>query len=158
MLRDLRNGSWRWLLSPAVDWTGAPQGCDIAADSPTMNDNDDPRVYFAAERTLLAWVRTGVAVIGLGFVVARFGLFLRLIASPHAPPHGGLSAVIGSGLVVSGAVFTALAAGQFREFLKKLRPDEKPRISYGPWLSLSLAGVVAALGLSLAAYLVVTSS
>ncbi|MDQ2643358.1 MAG: DUF202 domain-containing protein [Myxococcota bacterium] len=122
-----------------------------------MNDNDDPRVYFAAERTLLAWVRTGVAVIGLGFVVARFGLFLRLIASPHAPTHG-LSAVIGSGLVVSGAVFTALAAAQFREFLKKLRPDERPRISYGPWLSLSLAGVIAALGLSLAVYLVVTSS
>jgi putative membrane protein len=123
-----------------------------------MNDNDDPRVYFAAERTLLAWVRTGVAVIGLGFVVARFGLFLRLIASPHAPPHGGISAVIGSSLVVSGAVFTALAAGQFREFLKKLRPDERPRIAYGPWLSLSLAGAIAALGLSLAAYLVVTSS
>lgn len=121
-----------------------------------MNDNDDPRVYFAAERTLLAWVRTGVAVIGLGFVVARFGLFLRLIESPHAPTHG-LSAVIGSGLVVSGAVFTALAAAQFREFLKKLRPDERPRISYGPWLSLSLAGVIAALGLSLAVYLVVTS-
>ena len=65
MLRDPGNGSSRWRLSPAADWTGAPEGCDIAADSPTMNDNDDPRVYFAAERTLLAWVRTGVAVIGV---------------------------------------------------------------------------------------------
>src|SRR5690348_14683619 len=36
-----------------------------------------PRDYLANERTLLAWVRTGVALIGLGFVVARFGLFLR---------------------------------------------------------------------------------
>lgn len=123
-----------------------------------MNDNDDPRVYFAAERTLLAWVRTGVAVIGLGFVVARFGLFLRLVASPHAAPHGGASAVIGSGLVVAGSVFVALAAAQFGGFLKKLRPDETPRISFGPWLSLSLAGVIAALGISLAAYLVLTSA
>ncbi len=37
----------------------------------------DPRIYMAAERTLLAWIRTGLALMGFGFVVARFGLFLR---------------------------------------------------------------------------------
>jgi putative membrane protein len=37
----------------------------------------DPRVYFAAERTLLAWIRTGLALMGLGFAIARFGLFIR---------------------------------------------------------------------------------
>jgi uncharacterized membrane protein YidH (DUF202 family) len=41
---------------------------------------EDPRVRFAAERTLLAWMRTGLALMGFGFVVARFGLFLREIA------------------------------------------------------------------------------
>lgn len=122
-----------------------------------MNDNDDPRVYFAAERTLLAWVRTGVAVIGLGFVVARFGLFLRLIAAPNAAPQSGVSSVIGSGLVVAGAVFVGLAAAQFREFLKKLRPDEKPRLAQGPWLPLAVATVITAFGLALAAYLALTS-
>ena len=40
----------------------------------------DPRVYFAAERTVLAWLRRGLALMGFGFVVARFGLFLREIA------------------------------------------------------------------------------
>jgi putative membrane protein len=40
----------------------------------------DPRVFFASERTLLAWVRTGIAIVGLGFVVSRFGLFLRVFA------------------------------------------------------------------------------
>ena len=33
--------------------------------------------YLAAERTLLAWIRTGLALMGFGFVVARYGLFLR---------------------------------------------------------------------------------
>ena len=41
----------------------------------------DPRVFFAAERTLLAWVRTGLTIMAFGFVVARFGLFLRLLAT-----------------------------------------------------------------------------
>ena len=41
--------------------------------------NNDPRVFFAAERTLLAWVRTALGLVGLGFVVARFGLFLKLM-------------------------------------------------------------------------------
>ncbi|HTV06952.1 MAG TPA: DUF202 domain-containing protein [Acidobacteriaceae bacterium] len=44
-----------------------------------MNDSaeKDPRVYFAAERTLLAWIRTGLGLMGVGFAVSRFGLFLR---------------------------------------------------------------------------------
>jgi len=41
----------------------------------------DPRVYFAAERTLLAWIRSGLTVMALGFVVARFGLFLALMSA-----------------------------------------------------------------------------
>jgi len=49
----------------------------------------DPRVYFAAERTLLAWIRTGLAMMGFGFVVARFGLFLREFQalSPNEVPQ-----------------------------------------------------------------------
>ena len=39
--------------------------------------DDDPRTYFAEERTFLAWIRTGLGLMGVGFAVARFGLFLR---------------------------------------------------------------------------------
>src|ERR1700719_3488740 len=76
---------------------------------------EDPRVRFAAERTLLAWVRTGVALMGFGFVVARFGLFLReLSAGRHTEtPHStGPSLWIGTALVTLGVVMTLLAASQ----------------------------------------------
>jgi putative membrane protein len=47
----------------------------------------DPRVYFAAERTFLAWIRTGLGLMGVGFAVSRFGLFLRELSASasHLP-------------------------------------------------------------------------
>jgi putative membrane protein len=115
----------------------------------------DPRVYFAAERTLLAWVRTAVAVIGLGFVVARFGLFLRLVNPTHPEPdRTGLSSVLGVGLTVGGGVLTALAALQFAVFLRHVKPEDipRPRISYA--LSMFLALVISIVGVLLGIHLV----
>src|SRR5262245_18207424 len=77
-------------------------------------DQPDPRVYFAAERTLLAWVRTGVTLIGLGFVVARFGLFLRIVNPTHPDSaRMGHSSWVGVALSLGGGLVTVLAAVQF---------------------------------------------
>lgn len=51
--------------------------------------------HSANERTFLAWVRTGIAVIAFGFVIEKFNLFLRALAA-NAPAalgkaiHAGL--------------------------------------------------------------------
>jgi putative membrane protein len=114
----------------------------------------DPRVYFAAERTLLAWVRTGVTVIGLGFVVARFGLFLRLVNPAHPDTERlGFSAALGVSLAIGGGVLTALAALQFRAFLRELKPEERPRSRLPQALALLLAFAVSGVGLLLGIYL-----
>ncbi len=65
-----------------------------------MNAESDPRVYFAAERTLLAWLRTGIAVIGLGFLVARFGVFLMIVRGQIVERNQVISSLIGISFVL----------------------------------------------------------
>ena len=116
---------------------------------------EDPRVALAAERTFLAWIRTGVALMGFGFVVARFGLFLRELAATHQlpSPTTGLSLWMGVALLVLGASVNLLAAWQHLRIAERLRrgdPHPIPKWSLGLAVSLLLA----ILGVVMVAYLV----
>jgi putative membrane protein len=118
----------------------------------------DPRVFFAAERTLLAWVRTGLTVMAFGFVVARFGLFLHLLAAqqglgvPRAELHNHLSNIIGIALVLLGVGCMVLGAVQHRSYVVTLPPADIPR-SHAAVYPITLCVVLALLGIVLAAYL-----
>jgi putative membrane protein len=119
----------------------------------------DPRVYFAAERTLLAWIRSGLTVMALGFVVARFGLFLTLMSassvSPAAGQHGHWpSSALGIALVLLGAGAILGALQNHRMYIRLLPTQDLPKLAM-PWLTSFLASLVAAAGLLLAVYLLV---
>jgi putative membrane protein len=121
-----------------------------------MDNAEDPRVLFAAERTLLAWVRTGLTVIGLGFIVARFGLFLNLLRhDPEGRTHVS-STVIGVGLVLLGSAAIAMAAWQHARFCRELGPESKRRSRGLNW-SVWFAAILAVVGVVLAGYIVLRS-
>ncbi len=123
-----------------------------------MSESSDPRVFFAAERTLLAWIRTGLAVMGLGFVVARFGLFIRLAAhGPDAAPPATSSTALGVAFVLLGAASIAMGTVQFVRFSRALPAADRPQ-NYNVGWAASLASLLAALGVVLAVYLVLRAA
>ena len=118
----------------------------------------DPRVYFAAERTLLAWIRTGLTVMAFGFLVARFGLFLRLVAvqlgaEAHTPRLAPMSNAIGILLVLAGTASILFATREHRAFLETLPEADRPA-GRGERVHEGLATLLGILGILLTVYLV----
>jgi putative membrane protein len=112
-----------------------------------MSDLNDPRVLFAAERTLLAWTRTTSGLIGLGFIIDRAALMVDARAGGRS-----LALAIGVAFVLLGVLLNALSVVQYRRSVSDLRPVEIPP-HY--WVNLSVLASVAVsvLGLMLALYL-----
>jgi putative membrane protein len=87
----------------------------------------DPRVLFAAERTLLAWQRSAIALMGFGFVVERFGLFLQMaMHQSESTSQRSFSLSAGVLLLVLGAIVALISARQFRQVAKNLDPTVVP--------------------------------
>jgi putative membrane protein len=97
-------------------------------DAPTETGRRaDLRDYLEAERTFLAWVRTGLALMGFGFVVVRFGLFLqqlRLINQAPSTPSYGLSLWFGTALIAVGVVVNLSSAWRHVRLVRELDQGE----------------------------------
>ena len=117
-----------------------------------MSDLNDPRVFFAAERTLMAWNRTGLTLMAFGFVLERFGLFLHVLRQD--PGHAGrdLSFWIGIAFIALALVVIGFSIVQFRRVLKTLKPIEIPA-RYSTWSGIAMNLSVVVLGIALLVYL-----
>jgi putative membrane protein len=116
---------------------------------------NDPRIYMAAERTFLAWLRTGVAFMGFGFVVARFGLFMREVVAggvPVQPRSGSFSLPVGIVLIVIGVVVNLVAALRHRQYIAAIDRGQF-RSAFGSTFAFVVAALLALIGLAMAVYL-----
>jgi len=111
---------------------------------PTINLSD----HLANERTFLAWVRTSIALMGFGFVVVKFSLFIKqlsiVLAGKAILPGKGFSATIGIALVAIGALLALLSYLRYRYIEKQLLNK-----AYYPSFLLSLLLTVAIVLISL---------
>ncbi len=117
----------------------------------------DPRVYFAAERTFLAWIRTGLGLMAVGFAVARFGLFLREMraSESHVTLHGsGVSVWSGVVIVFFGVIVLLASIAQHLTLIRELRTGnwQAGRASRG---AIALAALLALVGVGMTVYLLI---
>ena len=120
------------------------------------NGNADPRIYMAAERTLLAWIRTGVALMAFGFVVARFGVFLREIALPDVAavgPGSGLSLYIGLVIIGIGVVVCVVSAVRHSRYVRAI-DEGRFRAAFGSVFAFSVVLLLAVVGVAITLILV----
>jgi uncharacterized protein (DUF302 family)/uncharacterized membrane protein YidH (DUF202 family) len=112
--------------------------------------------YLAAERTLLAWIRTGLALMGFGFVVARFGLFLQQLQIMQRAPierSYGLSLWFGTALIAVGVIVNVFAGWQHLRLVRELDRGAASH-SHSSIQAVLIAFFLALVGLTMAIYLV----
>jgi putative membrane protein len=109
--------------------------------------------HLANERTYLAWIRTGVTIIALGFVVAKFGLIVKEI-NPSAPETSfHFSSYIGIALVVSGGLMEMLALKRFTNNQERIRVG---RYEPSAYIETAISSGVFVIAIILIIYLIVT--
>jgi len=116
-----------------------------------VSDLKDPRVLFAAERTLLAWNRTSLSLIAFGFVVERAGLLIRALNPEGAEAAQiNLTFWLGLAFIALGSFTSGYSARQYVFVLRSLSPAEFPPGYAARW-GLAVNVAVAVLGVLLIA-------
>lgn len=113
---------------------------------------DRQREHQANERTFLAWLRTSIALIGFGFAIARFGLFLRELQSSvtgqDLPTHSLItSQSIGVSLVIIGIILVALSAWRYNKVYEQIESGDYRPSRLIIWITAGIVAIVGAISI-----------
>ena len=117
---------------------------------PKISNDHRSNEYLANERTFLAWIRTSIAVISLGFVLARFSMWLQdlSLGITRAPMRfHGVTVPMGEALMVFGGLLAVLAAWRYHVVNRAI--DEN-RVKPDRGLIILIAAAVALLAVVMA--------
>lgn len=118
-----------------------------------MSERGDPRVLFAAERTLLAWTRTSISLMAFGFVVERFGLFLEIVGQHEVKLfQRHISFVVGVSFILLASFVALYSVWQHKRILKTLRTTDIPP-GYYVGTGMVVNGALGILAVALSIYL-----
>ena len=106
----------------------APAGGPAATATAVQTPSDTIRDHQANERTMLAWIRTGIALMGFGFTIARFGLFLKELVTVGTvtlkAAEGLGSGWVGTLLVALGMLTNAAAVVRYARIRRAIEGGE----------------------------------
>jgi putative membrane protein len=131
-----------------------------AKDSSPAAPINDPRFYLSVEQNFLAWIRTGIALMGFGFILARFGIFLRQIQWMRKDLQGeqyGATIWLGVTLVGMGVASMIAAASRHVRMVRSLREGRPGDFNRASTLAITIAIALACIGLITAIYLIVVN-
>lgn len=81
----------------------------------------------ANERTLLAWLRTGIALMGFGVMIARFTVFLDALAETKGAHvfTAGRTHGTGAALLLTGSLVTFIGYARTRAYARIIDPERR---------------------------------
>ena len=125
----------------------------------TLREDKLANEFLANERTFLAWIRTSISVITLGFLIAKFGVWLRELSTHFAPqaraPHTGGSLYEGIAMMLFGGLVAVLAARRYHLVNLAIKQG---KVSPDRGLVFLVTAIVAVLSVAMIVYLVISAN
>lgn len=130
----------------------------VDEDKASIDPNNESLQFLSNERTFLGWIRTSLAIISLGFVIAKFGIWLEDFSLTNSPKlqqiSSGESVPIGIGMIIFGGILSILAAWRYHKVNLQI---EQGKVKADKGLVILITLLVLILSLVMVVYMIIAT-